>query len=429
MRIVLAPEGTRGDVHPLLALGVRLREAGHAVRLCASPDFEADARARGLEFRPVGGSIRAYLGAEAGAIHAGPLALVRASWRYMRDNVTAWFFALSEVAPEADLLVGAGVQLAAPSVAEWLRIPYRYVAYCPGIVPSAEHAPIFLARQPGTPRANRIAWRATAAAVRAGPGRLVDRHRRRLGLRPIADVARHLFGARPLLAVDRELAEAPADAPWPLDQVPCLHPFAPEPLPAKLEGFLDAGPPPVYVGFGSMPDPRPGETTRRVLDAVRARGLRAVIDRGWAGLGEGPLGDDVFVTEPVSHAALFRRVAAVVHHGGAGTTATAARAGAPQLVVPHVLDQFYWAARTRALGLGPPPVPRRELTAERLAEALAELVENEILAERAAELGERLRRRAQEEIDLDALLVAPARGAQGTPRRLDAVPGTFPDGV
>jgi UDP:flavonoid glycosyltransferase YjiC (YdhE family) len=406
LQIVLAAEGTRGDVHPMLALGVRLAAEGHAVRVCASPDFEPDARACGLAFQGVGGSVRDYLTRQAEALHAGPLALARESWRYARESLVAQFRGLAEAAVGADVVVGAGVQLGAPSVAERLGVPYRYVAYCPAIFPSGAHAPFTLEWQPGSARANRLAWRLTLALMRRWPGRAVDRERRRLGLAPVADIGRYVLSERPILAVDRELAEVPADAPVPVDQVPCLHPFEAEALPAKLEAFLEAGPPPVYLGFGSMTDPRPHETTRALLEAVAALGVRAVIARGWAGLGDGPLPGDVFVTGPVAHAALFPRTAAVVHHGGAGTTATAARAGAPQVLMPHVLDQYYWARRVERLGLGPPAVRRRDFTPARLAQAIGEAVSNEVLAERARELGERLRRRAAERVAWGELLAA-----------------------
>lgn len=413
MRVVLAAEGTRGDVHPMLALGERLRAAGHDVRVCASPDFAEDAAARGLDFHPVGGSIREYLAVQSEAIHGGVRAMASASLRFMRTALAAQFEGVLAGAAGADLIVGAGIQLAAPSVAEALWLPYRYVAYCPAILPSSEHAPFTVEAPSWPPAVNRLAWVLTRAVMRVVPGLAIDRERRRLGLPPAGDIGRYLMSARPLLAVDRELAEAPADAPFVVDQIPCLHPFDPdEALPPKLEAFLAGGPPPLYLGFGSMPDPRPGETTRRLLEALARRGTRAVIARGWAGLGEGPLPEGVFVTDPVPHAALFPRTAGVVHHGGAGTTATAARAGVPQLVMPHVLDQFYWARRVERLGLGPPAVRRRDFTPERLADALAELADNEVLAERARDLGERLRLRAREDVDLGALLCDPSAGGR-----------------
>ena len=116
-----------------------------------------------------------------------------------------------------------------------------------------------------------------------------------------------------------------------------------------------------------------------------------MISRGWAGLAGDSLPENVFAVGGVSHAPLFPRVALVVHHGGAGTTTTAARAGVPQVVVPHVLDQFYWARRVSLLGLGPPPLPRSRLCAEGLAATLASTLDNDVLAERARALGARLR--------------------------------------
>jgi vancomycin aglycone glucosyltransferase len=148
------------------------------------------------------------------------------------------------------------------------------------------------------------------------------------------------------------------------------------------------------VGFGSMTDPDPGSTTRRLLDAIAGLGVRAVLSRGWAGLGDGPMPEDVFVTGPVSHAHLFPHVAVVVHHGGAGTTTTAARAGVPQVVVPHVLDQYYWAKRVADLGLGPPPLARRGLEPAGLVRAVGETLAAEVIADRARALGSQLRSEA-----------------------------------
>lgn len=404
MEIGLAAEGTRGDVHPMLALGETLRAGGHRVRVCTSPDFAGDVRARGLAFHGVGESVRDYLDEKAAVLHAGPVGMAREAYRYMRRSIALQFRGLAAALAGCDLVVGAGIQLGAHSIAERLGVPYRYVAYCPAILPSLRHPPFVIEWRSWPAWANRLAWWAVIASLRLGPGTVVNRERRRLGLAPVRDMGSYLLSPRPLLAADADLAPAPDETTMPVDQVACLHPFQAEPLPAKLEAFLESGPTPVYLGFGSMTDPRPMETTRRVLDALHSRNVRAVVSRGWAGLGDGPLPEGVFVVDAVSHAALFPRMAAVVHHGGAGTTTTAARAGVPQIVIPHVLDQYYWGHRVQELGLGPVPIPRRHLSSERLAAAIAEALENEVLRERAAELGERLRLRAGGEGAVEALL-------------------------
>jgi vancomycin aglycone glucosyltransferase len=139
-----------------------------------------------------------------------------------------------------------------------------------------------------------------------------------------------------------------------------------------------------------MPDPKPVETTQRLLAAIERIGCRALISRGWAGLGAASLPEGVMVIDPVAHQTLFPQLAAVVHHGGAGTTHSAARAGVPQIVIPHVLDQFYFARRVEDLGVGPPALFRRKLNVENLTELLCTTLENEFVARRAQELGEEL---------------------------------------
>jgi vancomycin aglycone glucosyltransferase len=221
-------------------------------------------------------------------------------------------------------------------------------------------------------------------------GKPVNRERAALGLAPTRDIYSLLLGKDPLLAAEERIAPIPPDAQS-VRCIGCLHPFDETPLPEKLEVFLDAGPPPVYIGFGSMTDPDPQRSTALLLDAIERAGVRAIVSEGWAGLGRVSLPSDVEVVGAVDHSTLFRRVAVVVHHGGAGTTTTAARSGVPQILVPHVLDQFHWAARIQRLGVGPPPLARRKLTADGLAHSLRAVCENEWLAENAAELGERLR--------------------------------------
>jgi vancomycin aglycone glucosyltransferase len=216
-----------------------------------------------------------------------------------------------------------------------------------------------------------------------------------MGLAPVPHAFSHLVSERPVLASDRSLAPPPGDLPFEIEQSLCLHPPDETPLPPKLEAFLESGPPPVYIGFGSMTDPDPNETSRTLVDAVGRIGCRAILSEGWAGLGQVALPDGIHLTGPVSHPQLFPRCAAVLHHGGAGTTTTAARAGTPQIIVPHVMDQFYWADRVRLLGLGPADLPRRNLGVQGLVDLLGATLRNEILAERARDFGIRLRKEAE----------------------------------
>ncbi len=148
------------------------------------------------------------------------------------------------------------------------------------------------------------------------------------------------------------------------------------PLPDDLEVFLANGAPPVYLGFGSM---RASEQTARVLmEAARALGMRSILSQGWAGLTPVDTGDDCLSIGDVNHEALFPRVAAIVHHGGAGTTATTARAGRAQVIIPHNYDQFYWAHRVQQLGVGVSGPLRDDLTVDALVQALRECLQPEV---------------------------------------------------
>src|SRR5690606_35862025 len=140
--------------------------------------------------------------------------------------------------------------------------------------------------------------------------------------------------------------------------------------PPALEAFLDAGEPPVYIGFGSMAGRDPEAMTALVVEALALCGRRGLLLTGWGGLHAGAVPESIFVLDAAPHSWLFPRMAAVVHHGGAGTTAEGLRAGVPAVVVPFLFDQPFWGARIEALGVGPAPIPRKQLTAARLAGAI-----------------------------------------------------------
>jgi UDP:flavonoid glycosyltransferase YjiC (YdhE family) len=160
--------------------------------------------------------------------------------------------------------------------------------------------------------------------------------------------------------------------------------------PDELRRFIEAGPPPVFIGFGSMPVSQPERTTSLVLEALKRAGQRAVLHTGWAGLG-GDLHDDVFQIEYAPYNWLFPRMAAVVHHGGSGTTASGLRAGVSTLIVPFLFDQSYWGRRVAALGAGPAPIPYKQLSVDRLAEGITRAVNDAAMRQRAASLGQKIR--------------------------------------
>jgi UDP:flavonoid glycosyltransferase YjiC (YdhE family) len=274
-----------------------------------------------------------------------------------------------------------------------MAIPYRYIAFTPQLLPSARHPSPLFKRQGMPVRANRATWRMTWLLDRLLFARLFNSRRRRLGLRPLRDIWAHILGERPIVATDRAVAAAPSDAEPPAVQTGYMHLHQPEQELSELEAFLNAGPPPVYVGFGSMPKKDQAGNVPRMLEAVRSLGQRVVIARFWDESARPADSDDVFFIRRYPHLRLFPRMAAVVHHGGAGTTASSAISATPQVIVPHALDQYYWGDRVHRAGLGPKPLWRSRLTARRLATTLQECLSNDQIRHRAREVAEEIRSR------------------------------------
>jgi vancomycin aglycone glucosyltransferase len=369
LRALLSSVGTRGDVQPLVALALQVRELGHEVRLCVPPNFVPWAQGLGLEARPLGVEMRLPTSRPATApLTPEQLRALRAS---MPDLITEQFDVLEAAAEGCDVILGANAhQYAARSIAELRGGPSVTALYAPVALPSTDHAPPGL---PGRDASHEAGWRRTRAEWNERALERLNHNRTRRGLAPIDDVLTHTVGDHPWLAADVALAPAPPGVTvfetgaWVLEDS--------SPLPPELVRFLDAGAPPLCFGFGSMP--AAPELSRTLIEAARAVGRRALISRGWARLGLIDDAPDCLAIGDVNHQALFPRVAAVVHHGGAGTTATAARAGAPQVVAPMFSDQFSWGSRVAALGLGSSV---GALTTEVLAAALHAALRPEVAA-------------------------------------------------
>ncbi|WP_197354103.1 glycosyltransferase [Streptomyces bathyalis] len=348
--MVLSTYGSRGDVEPLVGLAVRLRELGAEVRVCAPPDedFAQRLAGAGVPLVPVGPSARALTKAA-----PAPSSLPQRA----AELIASQFDVLPSAIEDCDALVATGVMPAAAgalSVAEKLGIRSVSVTFQQLTLPSPHHPPLAYPGRPFPPDVtdNRVLWDLDARSINELFGEALNTNRATIGLPPVGDVRGYVIGEQPWLATDPVLD--PWLEPSDLGTVQTGAWILPDerPLPDGLLAFLDAGAPPVYVGFGSMPMHTAADVAQVAVEAVRAQGRRAVVLQGWADLALTDDRDDCFVVGEVNQQALFRRVAAVVHHGGAGTTTTAARAGAPQVVVPQATDQPYWASRVTRLGIG-----------------------------------------------------------------------------
>ncbi|WP_329316298.1 glycosyltransferase [Streptomyces sp. NBC_01278] len=376
MRVLLVAFGSRGDVEPMVGLAVELRALGADVRMCAPPDFAEVLDRAGIPLAPIGQPIRPVVKAAVTGTTPMPAEGLPARAAAL---VATTYEAVAPAAEGCDVMVATGLLPAAAgarSAAEELGIPYRFVAYFPTYLPSPHHRPFERPGRPFPPEVtdNRVLWDLDTENMNVLFGTGLNAHRATVDLPPVDDFRSYVLTDRPLLASDPVLS--PWVEPADLDAVQTgawFRPADPQ-LPADVEAFLEAGTPPVYVGFGSIPVRDAQDVARAAIEAVRAQGRRVLVSGGWADLTLVDDQEDCFAVGDVNHHVLFRRVAAVVHHGGAGTTTTAARAGAPQVVVAQMADQPYWAGRVAELGIGVAhegPTPTFESLSTALKTALA----------------------------------------------------------
>jgi vancomycin aglycone glucosyltransferase len=286
------------------------------------------------------------------------------------DLITDQFNVVGSAAEGCHLIVGAGAhQYAAPSIAELRGIPYIDAVYAPVSLPSADLAPAGHPQTSEGAKANLLLWTEYKGRWNQRALERVNANRDGLSLPPVTDVLTHVLTSNPWLAADPILgpAPSPSTAGMVVSQTGAWILSDDNDLPAEVKAFLDAGDPPLYLGFGSMPAP---ETVGRTLiEAARSVGRRAILSQGWAELALIDEEPDCIVVGDLNHQALLPKVAAVVHHGGAGTTTAVALAGVPQIVVPMFADQFYWGERVRELGLGA-TLPMPEINTPNLVQSL-----------------------------------------------------------
>ncbi|MGD8463859.1 MAG: glycosyltransferase [Anaerolineae bacterium] len=403
MNIAIIAPGSRGDVEPYLALGKGLQAAGHATRLVTHQTFEGLVNAHGVEFWPMAGDVQAV-----------------AQSQQMRQRLDRGSFlsVMSQMAKEAEsralylaegalaacygtdlVLAGVGGLFVGLALAQKLDLPLIQAYYIP-FTPTRAYPSFLLPKLPAWSGSwlNPLSYHLARQVMWQG-FRAADKRARKevLGL-PAApfwgpyrsDRLRHapiLYGFSPAV-----IPKAPDwDDNTHVTGYWFLEPAAEWTPPPALVEFLSAGSPPIYVGFGSMSSGNAEETSSLILQALAGTGQRAILLSGWGGFGHVDLPDTVLAIDSAPFAWLFPQVAAVVHHGGAGTTAAGLRAGIPSVVVPFFGDQPFWGRRVAELGVGPAPILHRKLTANRLAQAIHQAVTDQGMRQRAADLGSRIR--------------------------------------
>lgn len=402
MNIVIIAGGSRGDVQPYIALGKGLQDAGHTVGILASHEFQTLITAYDLGFFDMGSGMETMLQTQMnGLAEQGNLFKILVSTG-QGATLLAHQAAVSGLAAcrGADVILGGlGGLFVGLALSEKLGIPFVQ-AYVMPFSPTREFPSVLtpLPQRPWSRWANRASHRLTQQMMWQML-RAADTKSRTevLQLAPTS-----FWGPFAALREQRQptlYGYSPHVVARPKDWDDSIHvtgywflapPAGWEP-PLDLVRFLEAGPPPISIGFGSMPSSKPEATANLVLQALARTGQRGILSAGWGGLKKEQVPDNVFMIGSIPHSWLFPRMAAVVHHGGAGTTAAGLAAGIPSIITPFFGDQPFWGRRVHALGVGPKPIARQQLTVENLAEALHCAVSDQTMQKKAAILGERIR--------------------------------------
>jgi len=400
MRIDIVAIGSRGDVQPFVALGLGLRLAGHSVRIVTLNGFEDLVAGRGLDYLAIGESPQAIASTAAGqewvknrSSTLGYLrGFVRLAGAKIQEGIATYWPACQDT--EALIVSPMGI-LVGVHIAERLGVPMIRAQVEPPSVPTIYD------------------WdgrKSLAAAIRRGWAAFLDVGFHFLGwtaLRGSTNAARQrILGLPPLPRWGFKIGRLPLLCGYSPSVVPQLPDFGdwihvtgywflPDrpgwSPPRELVDFLAAGPPPVFIGFGSTPFPQPEATTDLVVRAVTRSGQRGILVAGGTGMPTGQLTGNILSVDVVPYAWLFQHVSAVVHQGGAGVTGLALRAGLPNVTVPVFGVHPFWGKRIFELGAAPPPIPAKSLTDDKLAAAIRATASHKMHS-RAAAIGEQIRR-------------------------------------
>jgi len=386
VKIVLSSRGSRGDIYPILEIASALQNEGHEVISGIPETFGEEAKQRGLNahlYSEDSGKVMKEMGSGMNASKNG--------LSFIASSVSQQLDFMLEEAKDADVLLASVSEIAAPTVGEYLKIPFFRLAYAPVLPGNQPHPLLPLQNLP--PSLNRLSWKTFQILSRYILRKFLNERRKELGLAPVSNPNKYFTDkSHTLLAINKKLAPPSPDweSRYRFSYTGYCFGHPEGELPQDLEDFINKGEAPVYIGFGSVHIKNPEEFTDMVIEASQRSGKRIVLSRGWTGLGNKQYPENIFVTEDTNHSLLFPRMAGVMHHGGSGTTHTGAKAGVPQFIMPEIIDQYYWGNNIYKLGLGPKPISSKKLTTKKLTRALEEITEDKYLVN-AAKVGEQMK--------------------------------------
>jgi sterol 3beta-glucosyltransferase len=398
MKIAIIALGSQGDVQPYIALAKGLQAANHDVCVITHENFQPLIQEHGLSGRSVQGNVQEFIETPEmrALLEKGDfLAISAHTSKLMQTVVINWGQVSLAACREVDLIIaGVGGQYLAIALAEKLQIPWM-PAYVFPLTPTRAFPGVLFPQSLGRLGGGfnhfshvlmrQVMWQNFRKADRRVRSQVLQ-----LPAAPFFGPDRQtsmptLYGfSRSVIPQPSDWQKTELTGYWFLDAPTDWTP------PLDLVEFLENGPPPLYIGFGSMGSRQPEATADLVLQALAQTQQRAILLSGWGGLQKADVPENVLMVQAIPHAWLFPRMAAIVHHGGAGTTAAGLRSGVPSIVIPFFGDQLFWGQRVAALGVGPAPIPRSQLTVARLAQAIQTAVTDRSMRQRAAELGAKI---------------------------------------
>lgn len=387
MKIILTAVGSHGDIRPMVALGKRLSGMGHEIILCASANHENFVRSCGLTYHEAGLNCDTYVFKRQEETR-NRLKWLSCTASFTRMELGHVLEHVLPIAADADMIVSAGYNFAARTIAEYYGIPHRHIMHMPQALKSSSHAVMGIGGVYPEPL-NDLAWAINDLIYDGMMLKMLNASRRKLGLTKVLNAWDYLTGDM-IVASDPMLATVPDDVETPYVQTGYLHLHEDKPLPAEVQSFIDAGPPPIYFGVGSMPNLMRNQLEKLFIGITEKLGQRLIIASGWGNIGDDMNLKNTMFVQSVSHEKLFPQMAMVIHHGGSGTLHTAARAGVPQIIIPHVMDQFYWGERVYRLGLGPKAENAMSVSGQKLLIKVKKVLKTPLYREHAQQLAQDL---------------------------------------
>jgi len=377
MKIACVILGTRGDVQPMVALATGLIAKGHEVIICAPSENEQLARTYNCPFVAFGPEIKKAVKDNPEKQKGGVAVRITPSQgkKIILDQINL----LPDLIKGVDLVLGAGIVMGVQSAADILKIPYRLVAFYPIILGTTKDDPL----------KNRMMFGFGRKMMNLLIKGFINKLRAKYGLPPITDAWEHWMGENVIMACDRELNAAREGTAFAFTQTGFMLLPSKNELPAHINTFINAGEPPVYIGFGSNPIMN-AEKYCRIFEQVRdMTNARLIISKGWAEF-PGNNSRDILYVDEIPFEFLFPQVVAVIYHGGTGTMAAVARAGVPQAAFPFMGDQFDNQKQIVKLGLGPQTCNFKKISAEAISAAITECISNESYKKKAVEVSQAL---------------------------------------